>query len=130
MTILETVKMLLEIPDDSKDALLEHLCESVESAVRSDCQYNETETMPNGMKLLIIDIVVDQSKAGAIGTLDTDSETSVQQTGIIKSKTMGDVKIEYTKSSSSTSSLQAGASSTFLNDYKTRIRKFRKVIGI
>lgn len=123
MDKFQTIKSLLNIPIE-QDSMLDYVCGSVESKVRAYVNYTDDEVLPASLDNIILDIIVDQVKAGALEPYTNNSVT--ESTGVIKKKTISDVTIEYDNSTNKNNS--GGLSTGFLNNYESLLKKYRRIV--
>lgn len=117
MNRLEFIKGVLNIDDHEHEPLISFQLQLTESICRNYCGYGDCETIPNGLELAITQIAIDTLRSSTSGT------GTVMGTGAIKSKKIGDVKIEYDVGVTQLSSGQ-----TILSNYKTLLQPYCRVV--
>ncbi len=110
--MLERLKKLLGIADDSKDEVLQFTIDNVTDMVLNYCNIPE---VPEKLENIILSMCVDKYRAENLG-----SET-VQ--GTVKSITEGDVSVSY----GSAYSVSDNPGMEFLKGYKAQLDRFRRL---
>ena len=110
--MLERLKKLLGIADDSKDELLQFTIDNVMDMVLNYCNITE---VPEKLENIILSMCVDKYRAESLG-----SETSQ---GAVKSISEGDVSVSY----GSAYSVSDNPGMEFLKGYKAQLDRFRRL---
>ena len=110
--MLERLKKLLGIADDSKDEVLQFTIDNVMDMVLNYCNITE---VPEKLENIILSMCVDKYRAESLG-----SETSQ---GAVKSISEGDVSVSY----GSAYSVSDNPGMEFLKGYKAQLDRFRRL---
>lgn len=123
--MLYRVKTLLGFTDTSKDELLSNI---IESLSRKALKYTNRPEVDEDLEDVIVDMTVSLYKshyASQFGTGSTAHTTAITG-GVIKSKSIGDVKIEYDTSSATSSSSTTSATQQVMDDYREQLNILRR----
>lgn len=105
--MLNKIKLLADIKDDSQDALLSLLIEQTMIKVQNYCN---REDVPAGLEPVIIDMVVNQY----------NMRVSAASGGTVESIKRGDTEIKYGSTSS------ANNETDIITDYRAQLARFKK----
>lgn len=128
LTPLEYIKAILNENDNVNEPHISHMYYSIENKVRIYCKYNVSEELPTQLIRLICDICIEQIKRFIIQNKESET-TIVGGTGLIKSKSIGNKRIEYDVSSEAIEASNKATtvySDSIINDYETLLRPFIK----
>ena len=109
--MLERLKKLLGIADESKDEILQFTINNVTDMVLNYCNITE---VPEKLENIILSMCVDKYRAESLG-----SETSQ---GTVKSISEGDVSVSY-----GSASVSDNPGMEFLKGYKSQLDRFRRL---
>ena len=119
---------MLDINDNAEEPYVSHIIESIENRIRIYCKYSEDEPLPQGLRLLLVDICLNQIK-GYLDSKQTSKTDIIQGSGAVKSYSSGDLTVTYDVESQAvtTSSGKTDTSGTdFINEYETLLKQYVK----
>lgn len=105
--MLDTLKMILGIEDNSKDTLLSFVIEDCENLINSYCH---TENVPTKLESIVPIMAADMYRRKGFGQADVPQS--------VKSITQGDRSISFENTSVGTDD--------FLKEYEARLKPFRR----
>ena len=109
--MLEKLKKLLGIEDDSKDEVLQFTIDNVTDMVLNYCNIEE---LPKELENIVLSMCVDKHRAESLG--------SEAAQGSVKSLSEGDVSVSY----GSAYSVSENPAMEFLKGYRAQLDRFRK----
>ncbi len=110
--MLEKLKILLGIEDDSKDFILQFTINTITDMVLNYCHIKE---IPSGLENIVICMCIDKYRAENYGQENSE--------GTVKSISEGDVSVSF----GSAFSTSENPSMEFLKNYKSQLNIYRKV---
>ena len=111
--MLEKLKILLGIQDNSKDYVLQLTIDIVTDMVLNYCHIKE---IPSGLENIVVSMCIDKYRAENYGQENSE--------GKVKSISEGDVSVSF----SSAFSVSENPSMEFLKNYKSQLNIYRKVV--
>lgn len=111
--MLEKLKILLGIEDNSKDYVLQITIDIVKDMVLNYCNIKE---IPSGLESVVIAMCIDKYRAESYGQENSE--------GTVKSISEGDVSVSF----GSAFSISENPSMEFLKNYKSQLNIYRKVV--
>lgn len=110
--MLEKLKGLLGIKDESKDFALQYVIDTVTDMVLNYCSI---DSLPEKLENIVLSICIDKYRADSIG--------NEQAQGVVKGITEGDVSVSF----GSANSVTDNPSTAFLKNYTAQLDRFRKL---
>lgn len=111
--MLEKLKILLGIEDNSKDYVLQLTIDIVTDMVLNYCHIKE---IPSGLENVVVSMCIDKYRAENYGQENSE--------GKVKSISEGDVSVSF----GSAFSTSENPSMEFLKNYKSQLNIYRKVV--
>lgn len=111
--MLEKLKILLGIEDNSKDYVLQLTIDIVTDMVLNYCHIKE---IPSGLENIVVSMCIDKYRAENYGQENSE--------GKVKSISEGDVSVSF----GSAFSISENPSMEFLKNYKSQLDIYRKVV--
>ena len=111
--MLEKLKILLGIEDNSKDFVLQLTIDIVTDMVLNYCHIKE---IPSGLENVVVSMCIDKYRAENYGQENSE--------GTVKSISEGDVSVSF----GSAFSTSENPSIEFLKNYKSQLDIYRKVV--
>lgn len=111
--MLEKLKILLGIQDNSKDYVLQLTIDIVTDMVLNYCHIKE---IPSGLENVVVSMCIDKYRAENYGQENSE--------GTVKSISEGDVSVSF----GSAFSTSENPSMEFLKNYKSQLNIYRKVV--
>lgn len=111
--MLEKLKILLGIEDNSKDYVLQLTIDIVTDMVLNYCHIKE---IPSGLENVVVSMCIDKYRAENYGQENSE--------GKVKSISEGDVSVSF----ASAFSVSENPSMEFLKNYKSQLNIYRKVV--
>ena len=111
--MLEKLKILLGIEDNSKDYVLQLTIDIVTDMVLNYCHIKE---IPSGLENVVVSMCIDKYRAENYGQENSE--------GKVKSISEGDVSVSF----GSAFSISENPSMKFLKNYKSQLNIYRKVV--
>lgn len=111
--MLEKLKILLGIQDNSKDYVLQLTIDIVTDMVLNYCHIKE---IPSGLENIVVSMCIDKYRAENYGQENSE--------GKVKSISEGDVSVSF----GSAFSVSENPSMEFLKNYKSQLDIYRKVV--
>ncbi|OUQ56336.1 hypothetical protein B5E58_10840 [Tyzzerella sp. An114] len=111
--MLEKLKILLGIEDNSKDYVLQLTIDIVTDMVLNYCHIKE---IPSGLENVVVSMCIDKYRAENYGQENSE--------GKVKSISEGDVSVSF----GSAFSISENPSMEFLKNYKSQLNIYRKVV--
>ena len=111
--MLEKLKILLGIQDNSKDYVLQLTIDIVTDMVLNYCHIKE---IPSGLENVVVSMCIDKYRAENYGQENSE--------GKVKSISEGDVSVSF----GSAFSTSENPSMEFLKNYKSQLNIYRKVV--
>ena len=106
--MLSKLKILVDVKDNSQDALLSLLLDMTEQKVKNYCNRDD---IPAGLEPVIIEMVANQYHARSISAAG----------GNVESIKRGDTEIKYASSD------QSAEDVNIINDYSAQLARFKKL---
>lgn len=111
--MLEKLKILLGIEDNSKDYVLQLTIDIVTDMVLNYCHIKE---IPSGLENIVVSMCIDKYRAENYGQENSE--------GKVKGISEGDVSVSF----GSAFSISENPSMEFLKNYKSQLNIYRKVV--
>ena len=111
--MLEKLKILLGIEDNSKDYVLQLTIDIVTDMVLNYCHIKE---IPSGLENVVVSMCIDKYRDENYGQENSE--------GTVKSISEGDVSVSF----GSAFSISENPSMEFLKNYKSQLNIYRKVV--
>lgn len=111
--MLEKLKILLGIEDDSKDFILQFTIDTITDMVLNYCNIKE---IPSGLENIVVSMCIDKYRAENYGQENSE--------GTVKGISEGDVSVSF----GSAFSFSDNPSMEFLKNYKSQLNIYRKVV--
>ena len=112
VSMLEKLKMLLGITDDSKDMILQFTIDNVTDMILNYCNIDK---LPEKLENVVLSMCVDKYRAESFGSEEVKAP--------VKSISEGDVSVSF----GSSYSVSDNPSMEFLKGYKVQLDRFRRL---